>query len=338
MDAQDIKTSAYRTSAVDAAILAGARAVEGLTHRVFYPWTGTRTLDWPAYPDPARTFRVWLEQNELISLSAIVSGGTTMTAASFLLYPTDGPPYTRIEAPRSSTSAYFQRGTNSGQQALSLTGVFGFRADESAASTLAEDLDASETSIDVNALVKVGVGTILRVDTERMLVTEKAWISSTQTVQTPLTASSANTTVAVTTGSVFAAGETILVDSERMHVVDVAGNNLTVRRAADGSVLAVHAGSTIYWPRTLIVERGALGTTAAVHSTSAVVYRHIVPSLVEQLNRAYAIASLLGEESGYARTYRPGDETDRVTYARGVSILEQQVKDRYARNARTRAV
>lgn len=339
MGSQDIRASAIRADAIDAAIWAGSRAVEGLTSRVFYPWTGTRTLDWPAYPDPARTFRVWLEQNELISLTSIVSGGTTMTASDFPLYPAGGPPYTRIEAPRNSSTAFFQRGSNGSQQALALTGVFGYRNDVALCTTLAEALDTTEVGVDVNATTRVGVGTLLQCESERMVVTERSWLTSAQTLQIPLTASMANVSVAVTSGTVFAIGETLLLDSERMLVVDITSNTLTVKRAVDGSVLAAHTGSTIYWPRTLTVERGALGTTAAAHSTSTAVYRWQPPSLIEQLTRGYVVSALIGEESGFTRAYRPSDKsTDKVTFARGLALLEAQVARRYGRNARVRAV
>lgn len=322
MNATDIKGSAYRAPQVDEAILAASQAVEGLCHRTFYPYTGSRTYDWPVVPDPARSFRLWLDE-EVISLTS---------PTGLLLYPTDGPPYNRVELDRTGTTSF-----TVGQQSLTLTGVFGYSEREASAGTLNEALDSSEVGVDITVASGIGVGTVLRVDSERMLVTDKAWQSSAQTCT--LASSNAATTVSVADGTVFTSGEMLLIDSEKVLVNEVTGNSLTVRRAVDGTALAAHAGATIYWPRSLMVSRGALGTTAATHSTSAPVYRLLLPPLVAQLTRAYAIANLLGEESGFAKTVRVGDVADRVGFARGIVILEEQVRQSgLARIARTRAV
>src|SRR3546814_19132909 len=73
-------------------------------------------------------------------------------------------------------------------------------------------------------------------------------------------------TVDVTDGTLFFVGELILIDSERMRIVDITGNNLTVVRAYGGATLAAHSlGADVYVSRRLTVDRGALGTTAAPH-------------------------------------------------------------------------
>ena len=322
MSAMDIKGSAYRATQVDDAILAASQAVEGLCHRKFYPYTGSRTYDWPVVPDPGRSFRLWLDE-EVVSLTS---------PTGLLLYPTSGPPYNRVELDRTGTTSF-----TAGQQALTLTGVFNFPARETSAGTLNESLDSSEVGVDITVASGIGVGTVLRVDSERMLVTDKAWQSSAQTCT--LASSNAATTVSVADGSVFTSGEMLLIDSEKVLVNEVAGNSLTVRRAVDGTALTAHAGAAIYWTRSLVVSRGALGTTAATHLTSAPVYRLLFPPLIAQLTRAYAVAALLGEESGYAKTIRAGDDGDRVGFARGLVILEEQVRQSgLARIARTRAV
>ena len=60
-----------------------------------------------------------------------------------------------------------------------------------------------------------------------------------QTLQAPGLTDRANAeTVPVTNGAAIAVGETILIDAERMLTVDIAGNNLIVKRGFDGSTLA----------------------------------------------------------------------------------------------------
>src|SRR5690606_34488219 len=131
---------------------------------------------------------------------------------------------------------------------------------------------------------------LIKLGTEHMVVTGRSMLDTGQNIGADLDASNSAVTVAVTDGTAFSAGETLLIGSERMLIVDVAGNNLIVKRAWDGSVLAAHtSGADIYASRTLTVERGALGTTAATHLDNAAVSRHVVPGAV----RALAVAEAL---------------------------------------------
>ncbi len=136
----------------------------------------------------------------------------------------------------------------------------------------------------------------------------------------------------------IAVGEMILVDAERMLVVDVAGTTLTVKRAWDGSTLASHnAGVDIYAPRTLNVTRGALGTVAATHNLAAAVQQHVVPALVRDLNVAEAINQLQQETSGYARVIGEGENAREGT-GRSLFDLRRDTITAYGRQARSRAV
>lgn len=333
--ALDSAETARNNSQVDRAIESASRSVEGLLKRKFYPLTATRYFDWPDLRR-SRPWRLWLDGDELISVTSLVAGGVTIPSTDYFLEPAnDGPPFTHVEIDLASSSAFSAGSTH--QRALAVTGVFGYSADEAAAGALAEALDASETGVDVTDSAAVGVGDIIKVDSERMTVSGKSMLTTGQTLQTPLTASNAETTVAVTTGSAFAVGEVVLLDSERMLVVDVAGNNLIVKRAWDGSVLAAHTGSTIYAPRTLTVTRGALGTAAAVHSSAAAVTRHEVPGLVRELCIAEAINTIQQETSGYARTIGSG-ENERPAGGQGLTSIRFEARARFGRRARTAAV
>jgi hypothetical protein len=76
----DSKESARNNGQVDRAIESASRAVEGLTHRRFYPETDTRYFDWPN-AQYARPWRLWLDQHELVSVATLSSGGTTIAAS-----------------------------------------------------------------------------------------------------------------------------------------------------------------------------------------------------------------------------------------------------------------
>jgi len=170
-----------------------------------------------------------------------------------------------------------------------------------------------------------------------MIVTAKSMLTTGQTLQTPLTISNADVTVAVTNGSAYNIGEVILLDAERMLIVDIASNNLIVKRAWDGSVLASHAGSTIFAPRSLTVTRGALGTTAAAHSDTTAITKHKVPVLIKQLAIAEALTALQQEGSAYARVVGSG-EAQREASGKGLADLRNLVYTRYGRKIRARAV
>ena len=339
--ALDSKETARNNAQVDRALEAAVRSIDGLTHRRFWPWSGTRYLDWPNF-QYARPWRLWLDSNEVISVSALVSGGTTIAAADYFLRRSDGldePPYTHIEIDLASSAA-FSVGTTH-QRSAAITGVFGHSADEAAAGTTVEVLDISETGIDVSDSALIGIGDLIKVDSERMLVTGKSMLDTAVNIDAgdSLLASAADVaiTMSTTTGAPVE-GEIILIGSERMLVVDVASTVLTVKRAWDGTVLATHAGSAdIFAPRTLTVVRASAGTTAATHSTSAAITKHVVPPLVRDLAIAEAMNTLLQEGSGYAREVGSG-EGAREMSGKGLRDLREQVRTAYGRNARTMAI
>lgn len=333
----DINETARSNAQVDRAIEAASRAVEGYLHRVFVPTLATRYFDWPNQ-QYARAWRLWLDENEIISVTTLTSGGTTVASSDYFLEPANsGPPYDRVEIDIDSSAAFSTGGTH--QRAIVITGLFGYSNDETTVGTIAEALDSSETGVDVDGptAAQVGVGSVLRVDSERFLVTEKSTLTTGQTLQTPLTDVDNNVTVAVTTGSAYSVGEVILLDSEKMLIVDIAGNNLTVIRAWDGSVLATHTGSTIYGYRTLTVTRGALGTTAASHLTAAPVLRWDVPGPVRELAMAEAINNLEQARAGYARTAGSADN-ERESKVQGLEALRKSVRRSHGRKGRVASV
>jgi hypothetical protein len=336
MDALDVRVSAYSSGEIDKAILSGAENVESLCRRSFAPVLDTRY--WP-YPNVAQNeaWTLWLDGSELISLNTLTAGGITIPAAGYYLEPQQyGPPYNRIEINRGSGYA-FSGGSQGPQRSLAAYGLFGYRNDEVIEGTLTASI-ADGTSTTLTASASLEIGRTLRIDSERMFVTEKSFVTSAQTVQTPLTASLANQTLAVTDGTQFVRRERLLIDAEYMLVVDIAGNNLVVKRAQQGSTLAAHTGSTIYWARQMTVRRGVLGTTAAAHSNGVTVYRYDPPALVEQLNTAYAIMRHLGERSGYAREAGAGSNAQSNASRYDITSMENDCQSAHGRAARQRAI
>jgi hypothetical protein len=342
MRALDSKLTARNARQIDRALESASRDVETLCHRTFFPVQATRYFDWPN-PQRAAPWRLWLDDNEVISVTTLTSGGTTIASTDYFLEPNrSGPPYNRVEIDLDSSAAY--GGGDTHQRDIQITGLFGYRNDETTAGTIAEALDASETGVDVDgtAAALLGVGSVIRVDSERMLVTGRTMLDTGQNVGgSGLTILPNNVTLAVSDGTAFAVDEVLLVESERMLIVDIAGNNLTVIRAWDGSIIAAHAaGVDIYAPRTLTVTRGALGTTAATHSSSSTVQRWDPPGLIRDLVIAEAENRITNEQAGYARTRRTGtsDSNDQAKTARDLPGLRERAYNAHGRKARTRAV
>ncbi|MHB9857615.1 hypothetical protein [Streptomyces sp. YIM S03343] len=337
----DVRETARSNTRIDRALADATEAVHGLCRRVFYPTLATRKFDWPPRAG-ATPWILRLNNNEVISVSSLTSGGTTISASDYLLRRADDvdePPYTRIEINLSGSASF--GGGSTYQQDIVGTCLFGFRNDETSVGTAAEALDASETGIDVDAATSaaVGVGSLLRIDSERVIVIGRTQLDTGQTLGgSGLTNVNNSVTVTVASGAAFATGESILIDGERMRVDEIAGNTLVVTRAWDGSTIAAHSvGATIYAPRTLTVARGALGTTAATHLTAAPVYRFDFPGPVRQLCAAEALTDLLQGRSGYARTAGSG-ENEREATGRGLADLRDRVYTSHGRKARMRSV
>ncbi|MFI9200162.1 hypothetical protein [Streptomyces sp. NPDC053048] len=338
-EALDFKETARSNRRIDRALESASRSVEGLLHRRFYPQTATRYWDWPN-EQTARPWRLWLDDSELISLTTLSSGGTAIAASSYNLEPNrSGPPYNRIEL-KLSTSAAFGGGSTH-QRDITVTGLWGYRNDETLVADVDEAMTASETDLDLTTSAGVGVGSVLRIGSERLLVTGKAMKDTGVNIDASdsLTASAADVSITVSTlTGAPALDEVILIGSERMLVVDVAGSVLTVKRAWDGSVLAAHAANAdIYAPRTLTVTRGALGTTAATMSAGDDVYRWDPPGPVRELTIAEALTALQQGQAGYARVVGSG-EAQREASGRGLRELRESVYTSHGRKARTRAV
>lgn len=270
----------------------------------------------------------------------IVKTGTDVITASNIFWgnPRYNPPFTYFELNRSSSEAFGHGSTP--QRDVTITGVFGYDVKTKAGGTLAAAVsDTTSTSITVSDGSLIGIGDQLLVDTERLLVTARANVTSTQTQQgTGVgTADDSDVTLAVTDGTKFHVNEVVTLDSERMLIVDVTGNNLTVIRAWDGSVLATHSGATVYVSRLLTVVRGAQGTTAATHLNGATVYVHQVPSLVKQLTVAEAVVTLTQEAAAYAGSQGSGGATQRNVGA-GLPALREQAQAVYGRVVRQRVI
>lgn len=291
-----------------------ARAISGATDSIendqllrrFYPEVDTRTFDWPDHVDRRDGSRVLsLGVDELISCTELTVDGVAVDPAHFTLLPAVDGHWPNVSVRLDSTVTL----AGTGYRAIGITGPYGYWDLEDPAGALAGAVaDTSTTAVTVTDSAAIGVGQLLLIGTERMTVTGKSMVDTGQNTAGALEANPAAQTLPVGSGAAFAEGEVILVDAEKMLVVEIAGNTLVVKRAWDGSTLAAHSsGADIYAPRRLTVERGVLGTTAATHSDATAITKHRIPALVNQLCVAEAIVGLSQENTGYGRTIGSGD-------------------------------
>lgn len=303
-------------SRIDDACRAGSRDLEGVLHRRFWPQTATRYLE----PRRVAGDTLWVNDIdcEIITCASLVVDGTTLVEGTdfFLELPGgQGPPYTAIRMLRTSSASWSVE-----QRGNVFTGTVGGSANTAPAGALAAAITTSTaTSATVTDSSLVGVGDLLLVDSERLLVQNKSLVTTTATVTGSVAADESVTTIPVSSGALVNAGEMILSGAERMYVEDVVGNNLIVKRAQNGSVLEAHANAdVVYAPRLLTVKRGAAGTTAAQHLTAATVVRNLPPSQVTEAAAALAINYLEQGKAAYGRTAGAGDHR-RSTGGTGVA-------------------
>lgn len=320
-------------SVVDGAIYAGARELEGVLHRKFYPETKTLTFEQP-HGD-----HLWLYENELgAAPTQILSGAEPMTIGTdALLRPENGPPYRWIEA--SYAGDVFWQTLDTPQTAISITSdSWNYPVTTRTVGTVTGSMLAADTTMTVSDSSVVGVGALILIGTERLIVTDKAMTSTGTTITADVAAQKNTVAITVANGALINPGEMLMIDSERMTVQYVTGNTVTVDRAVNGSTLATHtSGATVYAPRLASVTRGVLGTTAAMHNSSSAITRLLAPSMIRSLNRALAINTVEQELGAYTRPLGAGDN-QRDAAGRGVQALLDEAYTAYGRKARSRAV
>ena len=266
----DVKNAAYNGEQIDRQILSISDDIDKMCARVFFPQDATRYFDWPNF-QYAFPWRLWLNRHEsaITPLTQFMSGGILVPTTDYILRPENsGPPYTYIEMRRDRNSVFSS--TTTPQQAVVITTTFGYWNKLLSAGTLATTVNNSITTVQVSNGSAVGVGDMISVEGERMIVQDKMAI----TTGVPLTgglatASNQDNTFNVPDIALFAVGEVLLVDSERLLIVDMLPNTLVVKRGWDGTLLAAHTSATIYALRGLTVSRGELGTAAAAHTSQS---------------------------------------------------------------------
>lgn len=317
---------ADRDAAIDRLLQSASAQIEKLLHRFFFPIVRARAYEWPA-PFQDTSLRLYLD-GDLLAPTTITSGGAPFT--QYVLQPyNDGPPYSRIEVNLASDDSFEQDAIR--QLSIIVTGKWGYCMDTAVVGNLVAAIDNVQTTLVVPDASKVGIGDLIFIGAEAMLVTGRSLLVNTSALTAGVAADNAIVLIPVTAGNTFHEGEIITVDAEKMYVVGIAGNNLTVKRPYDGSVLALHlTAAPVYVERTLTVTRGACGTTAVLHLITAPITRNVPPGLISDWCLAEALSRFHQEEAGYARNI---GNAEGVIEVRGVGLkdIREQATDAYRR-------
>lgn len=343
--ALDFKQGAAANTLIDQKIASACDLIDGKLHRSFYPYLGTRSFDWPNI-QTAWPWRLWLDEDEMCAApTAMVSGGVAIPLANIIPYPNAAPqrqlPYTRLELNVASNSQF--SATSTWQNTTLVTSTYGHSDVQIPAGQLPAPMGATDSTVTVGVSGPRGVGSILLIDAERLLVTERRSASTGTTLQANMAANNAVNLLQVTDTTQYGLYETLTIDGEQMYVYDTVGTNLLVKRAWNGSPLAAHtAGATIYAQRLLTVTRGALGTAAATHLINAPITEHDAPGLIRQLSNAVAIVSLIQTRAGYpavkGRSSGAGGQTAALTtLPSDLDSLWSDAMDAFGRKARIRS-
>ena len=340
--ALDVTETARNNMQVDRAIESSRDAVEGLCKRRFYNVIETNSWDWPNF-QRSYPWRIWFDRAELadvtVNVPVVTSGGTSIpNSAIFWGHPRYSPPYTYMELDRSKSYSFGVGSTP--QRDVAITGSFGYWAKTAAAGTLAVAMsDTTSTTCTVSNGSLVGVGDVLIAGSEWMLVSDKNMVDTTQALTGSgcTTALNNDNLLGVTTGSAFATDEVLQIDAEQLLITSITGNNLTVKRAWNGTALATHVTPDVYAARLLTVIRGDLGSTAATHLINAPLTINLVPGMVKELAVAEALNNLLQETSGYARTLAvPG--AGNIVPGGALPDLRDKCREQFGRKLRQRVI
>lgn len=323
----DPAATAQRRRALEAGSrsIDGASSGRGLAGRKLFPHIASYR-----FPIPRGWGGLLTSPFTLIEASSINSGGTPLTVGQYRLDPQDGPPYTEICL---EPVAYTQW-PGYGDPTLQVTvgGLWGDSDATDPGGLLAAGINDTVTTFAYKTptVWPIGTGSLINVADEWMTVTARSNVASGATLTADVDEIQSTAVLPVSSGALFAAGDTVLVDAETMLVLDVAGNTLIVQRGyggAGGVALAAHSsGATVYAPWQLTVQRGAVGSSAASHNLGDPIGVWSVPALANALCLAEAMNIIQNEDATYGRQ-DGSDQSARTLSMSALQSLRNQVSE-----------
>lgn len=333
---------------IDRIIESQSRRIDTAMRRRFIPFTDTLLYRWPQL-NGGRSYVLWLKE-DLLSVTTLQakaqdSSPTTIAASDFFVEPANqGPPFDRIEIDLSSSAAFESGDTP--QRSISVLGSWGYSDDRRSSGTVGSGLSSSSTAtsfvhVPVTGEALLDVGDTLLIESEQVFISGVANAAQVNNdlINGALIADLSEVAITLDTssGSRYQPGEVILVDSERMFIESISGDVLTVVRAYDGSLVAVHSNDApIDVFRTFTIERAANGTTAATHADTTAISKYEPEFEIQQLCLAEVLAQYHQESAGWGRSIGAG-EGAREFNGKSLSEFRKQTKAMYQR-ARSAAI
>lgn len=164
---------------IDAVLEAVSRYIDDQTGKHFYPVIETRKFD---IPDDNTLYI----DDDLLAVTTFTNGDdTTITSASYILLPPNRYPKWAIKLIGSTSVTWEADSNDDVEQVIDVLGIWGYHNDYArraweTLTTTSEELDASETAVDLTSAAGVKTGHILKIENELMHVSSKA--SNTVTV------------------------------------------------------------------------------------------------------------------------------------------------------------
>lgn len=346
--ALDRSLNVLAIEALDRALLGATDVIEREFERQFYPYTGTWYYDVPADDTSTRTptWKLYLAPRDFITVDSVTVGGVAVSGAQLRPDNRVGRPGEWLELDRSGSTSFYDGSSSSPQRRAAIVGTSGWWDESKAAGALAGDLLVGTDTADLVTAPAVGtggvgVGHLLRVGNERMVVEDRLLIDTNENLGADLAAqasASIPSSITVGDGTDYAAGEMIAIGGEVMLILRVLSNTLFVRRGYANTPVAAHAsGADIYAYRRLALRRGAVGTTEANHVAADTVSRWVAPYALEALCIAIAQETCVQEGAAYARTVG-SEQNEREARAAGLAMAWKRARAYSRKGGRTYAV
>jgi hypothetical protein len=160
---QTVAANTADDAVVDSIIEAVSRYIDDKTCRHFYPLIETRYYD---VPSGALEF-----DDDLLALTTLTNGDSTAIASTdYVLHLRNRTPYYKVSIMDTSTVSWEESAAGSSEQVIQVLGTWGYHNQYyqawEAITIITEDLDISETGIDVASVARLGVGSIYKIDSE----------------------------------------------------------------------------------------------------------------------------------------------------------------------------
>jgi len=181
---QTSSTDTTDDAVIELLLKSASSYIDDSTGRFFYPRVQTRYYDVPN-PESVDPRLLKLDADLLEVISVTNGDGVTVPSTEYSLRPRNDSPYSGIRLVDNST--YYWASDNAGDlhDVIAISGIWGFHNYYGNAwllgSTLAEDLDTTETGTDVTSGTAFAIGDIFKVDTELAYVSAKATNTLTNT-------------------------------------------------------------------------------------------------------------------------------------------------------------